>query len=149
MANTIDNGRTCLEKRGFEARKEQLLKNKWKKEYIYSKPFVEQEYLIESEFKVCDKTNERIREEVELAKKREEELTAKKQEKKIKKLVKKYKKEQEKQEKRKEDRKKEPKEKLESTVEAIDDNETPKQQYGDNYYTFIPEDLMGYLKGYT
>ena len=47
-----DGKQTCLEKFGIEARKYHLLRNEWRKDLEYSKPLVDSEYLIQTEFKV-------------------------------------------------------------------------------------------------
>lgn len=52
MAETISNGQTCLEKRGIEARNQQLQCNEWQKDLQYSKQLVEAEYNIQSEFPI-------------------------------------------------------------------------------------------------
>lgn len=45
MANTtIDNGQTCLEKRGYSARQEHLQRNRWYYNYEYTKQMIEDEY---------------------------------------------------------------------------------------------------------
>ena len=45
-------GQTCLERFGMEARNTQLLRNEWRKDLQYTKPLVDAEYLIQTEFKV-------------------------------------------------------------------------------------------------
>lgn len=51
---TSNNGgkQTCLEKMGIEARNYHLLRNEWRKDLEYSKPLVDAEYLIQTEFKI-------------------------------------------------------------------------------------------------
>ena len=53
-SNTYNNGgkQTCLEKIGMEARNYHLLRNEWRKDLEYSKPLVDAEYLIQTEFKI-------------------------------------------------------------------------------------------------
>ena len=51
-ANKGDGMQTCLEKVGMEARKYHLMRNEWRKDLEYSKPLVDAEYLIKTEFKV-------------------------------------------------------------------------------------------------
>lgn len=53
-SNRYNNGgkQTCLEKMGMEARKYHLLRNEWRKDLAYSKPLVDAEYLIQTEFKI-------------------------------------------------------------------------------------------------
>ena len=50
--NKGDGMQTCLEKVGMEARKYHLMRNEWRKDLEYSKPLVDAEYLIQTEFKV-------------------------------------------------------------------------------------------------
>ena len=52
MANTIQNGQTCLEKKGIEARQQQLQCNEWRNDLQYSKQLVEAEYNIQVEFPI-------------------------------------------------------------------------------------------------
>lgn len=52
MTTSITNGKTQLEKIGQEARMTALLRNEWRKDLEYSKPLVDAEYLIQTEFKV-------------------------------------------------------------------------------------------------
>ena len=49
---TNSQGQSCLEKVGMQMRKEQLLRNEWKRDLQYTKPLVDAEYMIQSEFKV-------------------------------------------------------------------------------------------------
>jgi hypothetical protein len=51
-SNGLNGKQTCLEKMGIEARNEHLLRNEWKKDLQYSKPLVDAEYLIQTEFKI-------------------------------------------------------------------------------------------------
>lgn len=51
----INNNQSCLERFGMKAREAQLLKNSWKKCSPYTKPLVDAEYLIQTEFKVTSK----------------------------------------------------------------------------------------------
>lgn len=48
----IPNGITNLERVAMEARREHLMRNEWRRDLGYSKPLVDAEYLIQSEFKV-------------------------------------------------------------------------------------------------
>lgn len=51
--NGNTNGKqTCLEKFGIEARKEHILRNEWRNDLQYTKPLVDAEYNIQTEFKV-------------------------------------------------------------------------------------------------
>ena len=50
--NRVYTGQTCLERFGMEARNTQLLRNEWRKDLQYTKPLVDAEYLIQTEFKV-------------------------------------------------------------------------------------------------
>ena len=45
-----DNGQTCLEKFGIEARGEHLFRNEWRKDIQYTKSLVDAEYDIQNEF---------------------------------------------------------------------------------------------------
>ena len=47
-----NNSQSCLEKIGMQMRTEQLIRNEWKKDLQYTKPLVNAEYLIQTEFKV-------------------------------------------------------------------------------------------------
>lgn len=45
MSNsTIDNGQTCLEKKGMSMRDEHLKRNKWYNSYEYTKAMIADEY---------------------------------------------------------------------------------------------------------
>jgi hypothetical protein len=50
--NHVYTGQTCLERFGMEARNAHLLRNEWRKDLAYSKPLVDAEYMIQTEFKV-------------------------------------------------------------------------------------------------
>lgn len=54
ISNTSNNGgkQTCLEKMGIEARQYHLMRNEWRKDLEYSKPLVDAEYNIQTEFKI-------------------------------------------------------------------------------------------------
>lgn len=70
-----------LEKIGFQMRKEHLLRNEWGKETVeYTKQLVESEYLIQNEFLIGGSMDD-VREEQEIAKKKEEDATNRKLEK--------------------------------------------------------------------
>lgn len=49
---TKTTGQTCLEQYGMAARKEQLMRNEWKKDLQYTKALVNTEYDIQTEFKI-------------------------------------------------------------------------------------------------
>ena len=51
MGNGSGN-QSCLEKFAIEARKHHILRNEWRKDLEYSKPLVNAEYLIQTEFKI-------------------------------------------------------------------------------------------------
>ena len=51
MGNGNGN-QSCLEKFAIEARKHHILRNEWRKDLEYSKPLVNAEYLIQTEFKI-------------------------------------------------------------------------------------------------
>ena len=55
---------TCLERFGMEARHKHILRNGWRKDLEYSKPLVDAEYLIQSEFKVSSYADTIYEEEV-------------------------------------------------------------------------------------
>ncbi len=70
-----------LEKIGFQMRKDHLLRNEWGKETVeYTKQLVESEYLIQNEFLIGGSMDD-VREEQEIAKKKEEDATNRKLEK--------------------------------------------------------------------
>jgi len=48
-------GQTCLEKYGIRLRAEHLEQNEWRKDIVYSRPLVLEEYNIQSEFFVDSK----------------------------------------------------------------------------------------------
>lgn len=70
-------GQTCLERFGMEARSTQLLRNEWRKDLQYTKPLVDAEYLIQTEFKVSS-YEDRMREKEEQAALSQAEKEAKK-----------------------------------------------------------------------
>ena len=98
---SLKNGgnQTCLEKYGIRLRAEHIEQNMWRKNDIeYSKPLIDAEYMIQTEFKVGS-TDETVEEQHSNTVKREEESkakAAKKAEKKRKKKEEKLKKEAEK-----------------------------------------------------
>lgn len=53
-----DGKQTNLEKYGIEARKYHILRNEWRKDLEYSKPLVDAEYMIQTEFKIGDSLQE-------------------------------------------------------------------------------------------
>ena len=68
--NHVYTGQTCLERFGMEARNAHLLRNEWRKDLAYSKPLVDAEYMIQTEFKVSsyeDRLNEQAQESAEKA----------------------------------------------------------------------------------
>ena len=70
-----------LEKIGFAMRKDHLVRNEWGKATVeYTKQLVESEYLIQNEFLIGGSMDE-VREEQEIAKKKEEDAISKKLEK--------------------------------------------------------------------
>lgn len=84
--NRVYTGQTCLERFGMEARNAHLLRNEWRKDLAYSKPLVDAEYMIQTEFKVSsyeDKLMEqediRLRNEAERNKTKIEKLQSKKE----------------------------------------------------------------------
>ena len=84
--NHVYTGQTCLERFGMEARNAHLLRNEWRKDLAYSKPLVDAEYMIQTEFKVSsyeDKLMEqediRLRNEAERNKTKIEKLQSKKE----------------------------------------------------------------------
>ena len=50
--NRVYTSQTCLERFGMEARSAHLMRNEWKRDLQYTKPLVDAEYLIQTEFKV-------------------------------------------------------------------------------------------------
>lgn len=44
--------RTCLEMIGMNMRNEHLMRNEWTRDLQYTKPLVDSEYLIQTEFKI-------------------------------------------------------------------------------------------------
>lgn len=52
ISNSNGGKQTCLERFGIEARGYHLLRNEWRKDLAYSKPLVDGEYMIQSEFPV-------------------------------------------------------------------------------------------------
>ena len=60
----VSTGQTCLEKAGMEARKTHLMRNEWRKDLVYSKPLVLEEYMIQTEF-LIDTTNVTVEEQRE------------------------------------------------------------------------------------
>ncbi len=50
--NGFGGKQTCLERISMEARREHLYRNEWRKDLEYSKPLVDAEYEIQTEFKV-------------------------------------------------------------------------------------------------
>ena len=115
----VENGQTCLEKVGMEARYAHLLRNEWRREFEYTRPLVLSEYQIQTEFKVSSDEDIAQMQESSIQV-REEESRARAQKKMQKKAAKRAKKEAEKSKKVKEDRK-EPKEVLQSSYEVIED----------------------------
>jgi hypothetical protein len=74
-SNRVYMGQTCLERFGMEARNAHLLRNEWRKDLAYSKPLVDAEYMIQTEFKVSsyeDRLNEQAQESAEKADKQAE-----------------------------------------------------------------------------
>lgn len=56
MGNYLETngGHTNLEKIGKEARRYHMLRNEWRKDFLYTKALVNSEYMIQSEFKIGD-----------------------------------------------------------------------------------------------
>ena len=78
-------GQTCLERFGMEARSAHLMRNEWRKDLQYTKPLVDAEYLIQTEFKVSsyedrlrEQEDARMQREAERSKSKIEKLQAKK-----------------------------------------------------------------------
>ena len=46
------NGQTCLERFGMMARQRHILRNEWSRDIEYTKPLVDEEYTVQTEFKV-------------------------------------------------------------------------------------------------
>lgn len=46
------NGQTCLERFGMMARQRHLRRNEWSRDIEYTKPLVDEEYTVQTEFKV-------------------------------------------------------------------------------------------------
>ena len=116
-----ENGQTCLEKVGMEARYAHLLRNEWRRESEYTRPLVLSEYQIQTEFKVSE-DEDIAKMQAESAQVREDERKVRAYKKMQKKAAKRAKKEAEKQ-KPKEQRK----EPLESTYEVITYEETEQK----------------------
>ena len=97
-SNVSTSGKqTCLEKFGIEARKEHLFRNEWKIDLQYTKALVDAEYMVQNEFPVGS-TDQSVQDQIETARKKQEEKDAKaeakrkaKEEKKFKKAVEKQK----------------------------------------------------------
>ena len=73
-------GQTCLERFGMEARNAHLMRNEWRKDLQYTKPLVDAEYLIQTEFKVSS-YEDRLREQEDARMQREAERSKSKIEK--------------------------------------------------------------------
>lgn len=72
-SNGTTNGKqTCLEKFGIEARKEHLFRNEWKIDLQYTKALVNAEYMVQTEFPVGS-TDQSVQDQIETARKKEEE----------------------------------------------------------------------------
>ena len=56
--STIYNGQTCLESVGMAARKHHLMRNEWGRDVEYCKRIVDEEYNIQTEFKVSSYEDE-------------------------------------------------------------------------------------------
>ena len=76
----ITDGQTCLERFGFEARAEHLMRNEWKRDLQYTKLLVDAEYLIQTEFQVSS-YEDRLKEQANNMAQREAEKQQKKAEK--------------------------------------------------------------------
>ena len=70
--NRVYTGQTCLERFGTEARSAHLMRNEWKRDLQYTKPLVDAEYLIQTEFKVSS-YEDRLREQEDARMQREAE----------------------------------------------------------------------------
>ena len=70
--NRVYTGQTCLERFGMEARSAHLMRNEWKRDLQYTKPLVDAEYLIQTEFKVSS-YEDRLREQEDARMQREAE----------------------------------------------------------------------------
>ena len=70
--NRVYTGQTCLERFGMEARSAHLMRNEWKRDLQYTKPLVDSEYLIQTEFKVSS-YEDRLREQEDARMQREAE----------------------------------------------------------------------------
>ena len=70
--NHVYTGQTCLERFGMEARSAHLMRNEWKRDLQYTKPLVDAEYLIQTEFKVSS-YEDRLREQEDARMQREAE----------------------------------------------------------------------------
>lgn len=85
--NRVYTGQTCLERFGMEARSAHLMRNEWKRDLQYTKPLVDAEYLIQTEFKVSS-YEDRLREQEEAKAERDARKAEKQAEKKAKKAEK-------------------------------------------------------------
>ena len=78
VPNTMNQ--TCLEKFGMEARNEHLFRNEWRRALQYTKPLVDAEYNIQTEFKVTS-YEDKLKEQADAAAERELKASKKKMEK--------------------------------------------------------------------
>lgn len=129
-SNRVYMGQTCLERFGIVARNSSLMRNEWKKDLQYTKPLVDAEYMVQTEFKVSS-YEDRLKEQQE----RILEKNAEKQNKKIQK-------EKDKQA-RKAEREKKKEEKSNPKIEVTEPKET---LYRDIYTQNQAKSAMDYMR---